>query len=156
MLISALHVQAGDLAHAPGERAALYGYSAVAAAEHEREERHQALLVSLTAKFLEGPTLDFPAAPEMNRSFNPQSLVPFPPHGTYYPTGTFSANWGRLRVESGGALLAPDNRSVRVAAPDDPHARPVTGPGWVLQLAPGWTIEPSSRSGSFTVVRAGQ
>lgn len=150
MLISALHFQLPkDLQGAASQRAALYGYSAVIAAEREREERHLAFLRELTSKFLEGPTLDFPAAPEMTRNFNPQTLVPFPPNGTYYPTGTFAANWGKLQVESGGALVSPDNRSLRLPAPTDPDARPVHGPGWILQIAPGWTIRPSGKSGSF-------
>jgi hypothetical protein len=137
-------------------RAAVYGYPAVAAAEHEREERHKVLLAGLSSKFIDGATLDFPSAPEMRRNFNPGTLVPFPPHGTYYPTGTFSANWGRLQVESDGALLAPDNRSLRVAAPIDPDARPIRGTGWVLQIAPGWKIQPSERPGSFVVVSTEQ
>jgi len=142
-----------DLAAEARKRAAAYGYAAVAAAEHEREERHQALLAELTATFIDGPTLDFPPSPGMYRNFNPQTLVPFPPHGTYYPTeATFTARWGKLVVDSGGALVAPDNRSVRVTAPTDPAARPVRGNGWVLELAPGWTIRPSERSGSYTLV----
>jgi len=90
----------------------------------------------------------------MTRNFNPGGLVPFPPHGTYYPTGTFAASWGKLQVDSGGALVAPDNRSLRVPAPADPDARPIRGAGWVLQLEPGWTIRPSERPGSFAVVPA--
>jgi hypothetical protein len=157
MLISALHVQpAGDLQRQAQEHAAAYGYSAVTAAEHEREERHEALLAELSARFIDGPTLDFPSAPELMRNFNPGTLVPFPPHGTYYPTGTFSANWGRLQVESGGALVAPDNRSLRVPAPLDPDARPIRGAGWVLRIAPAWKIQPSGRPGSFVIVPAGQ
>jgi hypothetical protein len=155
LLVSALHVQPpADLERAAEQRAALYGYSAVAAAEREREQRHQAYLADLKSRFLDGPTLDFPSAPELRRNFNPSTLVPFPPHGTYYPTGTFTANWGKLQVESEGALLAPDNRSVRVPAPVDPAARPVHGPGWVLQFEPGWTIQPSARAGSFEVRKA--
>ena len=152
LLISALHVETPqDLARIDETRAALYGYSAVVAAEREREQRHQAFLGELISKFLEGPTLDFPPMPEMNRSFNPQTLVPFPPHGTYYPGGTFSANWGKLQVESGGALVAPDNSSLRVPAPSDPAARPLRGNGWVLDLAPGWTIQPSGHPGGFVL-----
>jgi hypothetical protein len=157
MLVSALHIQAPEhLQQAAKNRAVLYGYTAVVNAEREREERHRAFLRELTGKFLEGPTLDFPTAPEMTRNFNPQTLVPFPPHGTYYPTGTFAANWGKLQVESGGALVAPDNRSLRVPAPTDPEARPVRGPGWILQIAPGWTIRPSGNPGSFKLVPATQ
>jgi hypothetical protein len=153
MLASALNVKPPqDLQPEVQKRAALYGYAAVAAAEHVREERHKAFLAELTTKFIDGPTLDFPPAPEMTRNFNPGTLVPFPPHGTYYPTGTFAASWGRLQVQSGGALLAPDNRSVRVPAPTNPDARPVRGDGWVLQIEPGWTIRTSERPGSFAVI----
>src|SRR5260370_14023222 len=153
MLISALHIQApANLPMEVQHRAALYGYTAVAAAEHEREERHQAVLAELTARFIKGPILEFPSAPEMTRTFNPKTLIPFPPHGTYYPAGTFAANWGKLQVESGGALLAPDNQSLRVPAPIDPDARPVRGEGWVFQIAPGWTIHPSRRPGVFALV----
>jgi hypothetical protein len=157
MLISALHFETPQyLERIAKKRAALYGYSAIASAEREREERRQAFLSELKSKFLEGATLDFPPAAEMRRNFNPQTLVPFPPYGTYYPTGTFAANWGKLQVESGGALLAPDNRSLRVPAPTDPDARPLRGAGWVLQIAPGWTIRPSDRPGSFMVVPISQ
>lgn len=151
MLASALGVHASD---DPRPRAQLYGYSAVAAAEQERDERHRAYLAELKSKFLDGRTLDFPSAPDMTRNFNPQTLVPFPPHGTYYPTGTFSAKWGKLVVEFGGALVAPDNMSVRVPGPLDPDARPVHGAGWTLRLEPGWTIQPAQRPGSFAVVAA--
>ena len=155
MLISALRVQASkDLQHRAQQRAAFYGYPAVAAAERERKELHKVLLAELRSKFIDGAILEFPTAPEMRRNFNPGTLVPFPPHGMYYPTGTFSANWGRLQVESGGAVVAPDNRSLRVTAPIDPEARPIRGAGWVLQIAPGWTIRPSGPPGTFAVVPA--
>lgn len=157
ILISALHFETPqNIDRVAKERAALYGYSAVASAEREREERHEVFLSELKSKFLEGPTLDFPAAPELTRNFNPQTLVPFPPYGTYYPTGTFAANWGKLQVESGGALVAPDNRSLRVPAPTDPDARPIRGAGWVFEIAPGWTIRPSGHSGSFVLVPISQ
>ncbi|MDQ2840413.1 MAG: hypothetical protein M3Y72_05120 [Acidobacteriota bacterium] len=156
MLVSALHLHTPkNLQRAAEQRATLYGYMAVAAAEHGRQERQNAFLSELRSKFLQAPTLDFPTAPEMSRNFDPGSLVPFPPYGTYYPSGTFTANWGKLQVESGGALVAPDNRSVRVPAPTDPEASPVRGAGWTLELASGWSIRPSERSGSFALVPPG-
>jgi hypothetical protein len=157
MLISALKFQPrGNLQTLAKERAALYGYRAVAWAENEREQNHQAFLSDLQKKFLQGPTLDFPNAPEMTRNFDPQTLVPFPPYGTFYPSGTFTANWGKLQVESGGALLAPDNRSLRVPAPSDIEARPVHGDDWILRLSPGWTIRRSERTNSYVVVQPEQ
>ncbi len=152
LLISALNVHFGpDLPRLATERAAVYGYRAVLSAEDEREQRQQVFLSRLRKKFLDGPTLEFPSAPEMRRNFNPQTLVPMPPYGTYYPNGTFAANWGKLEVESGGALVSPDNRSLRIPAPVDSEARPIRGPGWVLQLAPSWTIRPSERPGSYVL-----
>lgn len=98
MLIATLKFQPpGDVQRLARERAELYGYAAVSSAENEREERHQALLAELRMKSVDGPTLGFPSVPEMNRSFNLQTLVPFPPYGTFYPTGTFTADWGSLR-----------------------------------------------------------
>jgi hypothetical protein len=153
MLISALKFQPpANLQSSAKERASLYGYRAVASAEKEREQSHQAFLSELQKKFLHSPTLDFPKAPEMTRTFNPQTLVPFPPYGTFYPSGTFAANWGKLEVESGGALLAPDNYSLRLPAPSDTNARPVRGDGWTLQLAPGWTIRRSDETKNYVVV----
>ncbi len=153
MLIAALKFQPpGDVQRLARERAAFYGYSAVASAESEREERQRALLAELRMKFVDGPTLNFPSAPGMTRNFNPQTLVPFPPYGTFYPTGTFTADWGKLQVESGGVLVAPDNRSLRLPAPTDIEARPVRGPGWILQLAPGWAIQRDERAGSYVVI----
>lgn len=157
MLISALKLQpSGNLQSSAKERAELYGYRAVASAEREREQTHQAFLRELQKKFLHGPTLEFPKAPEMTRNFNPQMLVPFPPYGTFYPSGKFAANWGKLEVESGGALLAPDNRSLRLPAPSDINTRPVRGDGWTLQLVPGWTIRQSEDTKNYVVVRSEQ
>ena len=133
-----------------------YGFRAVAASEREREARHQAFLESLTKTFVDGPALSFPKTPSLYRNFNPYALVPFGAQGTFYPTGAFRAEWGTLKVESVGAILSSDNMSVRVAAPADAQGRPVKGPGWTLELAPGWTIRPvSGRAGSFEVISAG-
>ena len=64
MLASALRVQASkDIQREAQQRAKLYGYPAVAAAEHEREEWHKSFLAGLTTKFLDGATLIFPSAP---------------------------------------------------------------------------------------------
>jgi hypothetical protein len=154
MLMTSLHSDGGgDLGSRSEKRAQLYGYRAVAAAEREREERHQAFLTRLKAEFVDGAVLQFPNAPDMNRNFDPMRLVPVPPHGTYYPTGVFTAAWGKVTVEEGGALVAPDNVSLRVKAPDDPSARPLRGTGWTLDLAPGWTVKEAEHRGSFIVVR---
>ncbi|HTB13869.1 MAG TPA: hypothetical protein VK752_19980 [Bryobacteraceae bacterium] len=130
-----------------GDRRDLYGYQSVAEDEHEREARHQLQLAKFRTLFLDGPTLQFPKTDELYRSFNPCNLVSMGDLGTVYPTGTFTARWGKLQVQDVGALLSPDNQSLRVVAPQDAAAR--TGPGWKLELNAGWTIRPAARSGDF-------
>ena len=143
-----------DLGAAAAKSATRYGFAAVAAAEHEREARHQKMLRMLTKTFVDGPTLRFPERRDLSRSFDPNELVPFGAQGTYYPTGTFRSDWGKLTVTE-GAVLASNNMSVRVAAPNDPDARPLTGPGWTLELAPGWTIRPVTGGNFEAMLSAG-
>jgi hypothetical protein len=80
------------------KQAVSYGFRAVEAEEYDREMRRQAQMAVFRKHFVDGPILQFPKAPELQRSFNPNNLVPFPPHGTVYPTGTFTAQWGKLKV----------------------------------------------------------
>jgi len=128
-----------------------YGDKSVASDEHEREARHQKQLTQFRATFLDGPTLQFPKTEELYRTFDPYNLVSLGEHGTVYPTGTFTSRWGKLRVEDVGALMSPDNQSLRVVAPKDAASR--TGPGWKLELAPGWTIRRAIHPGDFEVIQ---
>jgi hypothetical protein len=140
-----------DLMSNAVSRANTYGYRAVAADEHSRAVRTQALLAGFRARFVEGPVLEFPKTVELRRTFNPNNLVPLGEIGTVYPTGTFVSRWGKLQIDDVGGLLSPDNQSLRVSAPTDPQARPLVGPGWRLELAPGWTIRPGPVKGNFVV-----
>ncbi|HVW83814.1 MAG TPA: hypothetical protein VHB50_04010, partial [Bryobacteraceae bacterium] len=150
LLSQALKLNAGARTINEAEiRAQRYGFAAVSQGEHQRAMRTQALFAQYRARFLDGPVLEFPRTAELRRSFNPGSLVSLGDAGTVYPTGTFVSRWGRLQVEDVGALLAPDNQSLRVTAPADNQARPLTGPGWRLELNSGWAIKPGAKPGSF-------
>jgi hypothetical protein len=140
-----------DVVKEAESRARRYGFRAVSQDEHSRAARTQALLASYRARFLDGPILEFPKTEELRRSFNPNNLIPLGESGTVYPTGTFVSRWGTLQVDDVGALLAPDNQSLRVSAPADSQARPLVGPGWRLELAPGWTIRATAKSGNFVL-----
>ena len=134
-------------------RGGAYGLAEVAVQEESRERERLARAADYRARLVEGPTLTLRAG-SINFSFDPNSLVPLGDLGTAYPTGTFSAAWGKIEVESGGALVGPDFRSLVVPAPSDAAARPVRGPGWRLELAPGWTVRPrGDRPGSYEVAR---
>jgi len=142
---SALDIKATE------SRAQRYGYRALSDDEHARGARTQALLASYRKRFLDGPVLEFPKTEELRRSFNPNNLVPLGESGTVYPTGTFVSRWGTLQIDDVGALLSADNQSLRVSAPFDPQARPLVGPGWRLELTPGWTIWAAEKPGDFVL-----
>lgn len=153
LLTTALGMKPQDkLIEAATARAGKYGYRAIAPEEHARAIRTQQQLAVFKARFVDSPVLQFPKTSEMQRSFNPSNLVTFGVNGTVYPTGIFTSRWGKLSIEDVGGLLSPDNQILRVVAPADPSQRPVKGPGWLLELAPGWTVQPSAKPGSFEVV----
>lgn len=79
----------------------------------------------------------------MQATFDPGALVPVPGEGMYHASGTFEAEWGRVVVESGGALVSEDWRMLRLPAHGveiDPASSVAQGPGWRLQLADGWEL----------------
>ena len=83
--------------------------------------------------------------------FNPSQVFPLEGHGAVYPTMRITDHWGILEV-SGGALLSPDWKFVRVSAPEDLDGRPLRGRGWTLELNPGWTVAPGGRDGDLMIV----
>lgn len=133
------------------ERARTYGGPSLAAEEDARERERVARTADFTARLVDGPVL-IVHQQSLSRNFNPNTLVPLPPHGTVYPTGSFKAEWGTLDVTAGGALVANDFGIVRVPAPAEGGSRTV-GQGWTLNLADGWSVRPGPRAGDLVVAR---
>lgn len=143
-----------DLAAAVKDRMSRYHGDQLTREETSREENRARALADYRARLIEGPVVIL-LADQLSRSFNPNNLVPLDNAGTVYPDGAFEADWGTLTVSEGGALVAPSNREVRVAAKPtiDPAARTISGPGWVLHLKEGWVLKPGQRDGDWTVAR---
>jgi hypothetical protein len=137
------------------ERAKLYGADVIASAEDARESARRARLKAYTARLVDGPVLNAHQQFLQLLNFDPNAVVVFPPGGTVYPTGTFGGPWGRLTIDSGGVVVSPDFKSIRVAAPRDTTARPLRGDGWTLVLNPGWVIRPGQRAGDIELVPPG-
>ncbi len=112
--------------------------------EQAREERLAVALAPMT----KGPYLQTPHISTLN--FNPSNTESIDDVGVYHPTAAYSGKWGRLTVTA-GSLRAHDRAWAKVAAPADPKARPLSGPGWTLELSPGWTICAGQPTGSFVV-----
>ena len=144
-----------DLTAAADARSEAYQGWMIRADEEQRRAAREALVAEYRARLVDGPVLRLPLTGRRSLSFKTPELTILPGIGRVYRTVEVRADWGLLRVESGGALShlstggAPED--VVVAAPVEAEARPVTGDGWDLELAPGWTIVPDVREGDWTL-----
>lgn len=137
-LAAAAHLQpAPDVQIAAGR----YDGVALMAAEDKRETDRLARIAAIRKRFVEGPVLIFPNA-NFNIGFDPNSLVPVPEVGTYYPTMRVSADWGVLEVTN-GAMIATDWSKLTVPSEER----------WNLKLNTGWKMAQGQRLGDLVVVR---
>jgi hypothetical protein len=132
------------------ERAGLYGVGEIRAQELDRAEKAEAMKAHYRAALVTGPSLTTP--PPGNFSFNPSSLVTLGDGFTVYPTFHAEAAWGALDVKD-GVRIPTDFSSTTLAAPRSIHGSHLEGPGWTIDLRPGWTVTPALRAGSFTLKR---
>jgi len=130
-------------------RSEVYDGAALLASETAREEKKNRELAGYRQRFVDGPVLILPLV-QISIQYDPNGLVPLDDLGTVYPTIFIADLWGRITV-SNGALLSSDWRSLRVAAPANPDARPLQESGWSLELNDGWTLSPGPREGDFTL-----
>jgi hypothetical protein len=138
-----------ELEAAANERAKAYDVDELIAAETAREKANRDLVVEYRQRFVTGPVLIIPIR-SMQFQFDPRDIHPLDDLGKVYPKMKMSDAWGILEV-TGGALIANDWSKVIVPAPPNPTARPLTGPGWTLNLNPGWELRDAERHGDYIV-----
>ncbi len=138
-------------------RAGLYGDAEIMSQEVVRDSTRRVRMADYRRRLIDGPTITLRQT-SLSRGFNPQTLVGFDSTWTVYPTGSFSAPWGSLNVTDGGALVSNDFHTIHIAAPTTasaPDARTVKGDGWVLTLAPGWSLTVNvARPGSYELQKS--
>jgi len=131
-----------------------YAGARMIADEKEREKKRVENEARIRSEFMEGPRLRLPVAGAFSFSFDPNGAVPIAGVGTYYQSSRITDSWGALEVESGGVLMErrPDGAITAVVVP-----RPVvsegkiSGAGWTLTLAPGWSAVEGQRKGELTL-----
>jgi len=133
------------------KRALVYGEAALRIVETEREARAQVERARYRKLLVDGPTLTVSDAGKFMYTFDPNAVVPLPGFGMVFPTSQVSDQWGTLDIQEGGALMAADYHSLRVAAPPNIDGSHVKGPGWTLDLAAGWRVVPGDKAGSFVL-----
>lgn len=130
------------------DRAAHYGASEIRIMEADRAANAEAVKARYRALLIDGPTLTTPGPG--NFSFNPSTLVALGDGNTVYPTFHAVAPWGTLDVKD-GVRVPTDFSSTTLPAPKDTKGPHLEGPGWTIDLAPGWSVVPGAKAGSYTL-----
>ena len=159
LLARAIHFQLPrDLRGAARARANDYGWSEIDSAEAARDSARAPAMRAYRARLADGPTITLRQSRDsLAWSFDPTELIAFDLHSTIYPSGNFSAPWGKLTVGEGGVLIENDFSWIRIdgSPAATPSARVIKGDGWTLELNSGWSLVPdSARPGSMSVEKS--
>lgn len=147
MLMEALDV--APVANAV-EASARYGGVELRAEEQTRAERRSAVARELKSRFVDGPVLLAPSGG--GATFNAVGATPIPGAGTVYvlPYRT-SGNWGTLEAMNG--VLIKDDGTRQLPGPVRIDGATLTGDGWKVTVAGGWSVRPGPRSGDYQIIR---
>ena len=150
MLMTALNVTpAPDVA----EASVRYRGVEIRAAEQTRAEQRRAVVRELQGRFVDGPILLVPSGG--GATFNAVGATPIPGAGTVYVLPyNAKGQWGTLDARKG--VLMGDDGTRRVPGPVRIDGATVTGDGWTLTVAPGWTVRAGPRSGDYQLMREPQ
>jgi hypothetical protein len=148
-----------NLAAVARTRAKEYGWDEVDRTEAARDSARAPAMESYRARLGVGPIITLLQSKDsLAWSYDPTELIGFDLQSTVYPSGGFSAPWGKLTVDHGGVLVQNDFSRIRIGAPASPvagNASEIKGDGWMLVLNPGWSLRAdSSRAGSFVATKA--
>ena len=146
------------LAAAARARAQEYGWDEVDRTEAARESARAPAVKAYRARLGDGAVITLRQSKDsLAWSYDPTELIGFDLQSTVYPTGSFSAPWGKLSVDHGGVLVQNDFSRIRIGAPASPVAgnlSEIKGDGWTLVLNAGWSLRAdSSRPGSFVAAK---
>ena len=159
LLAQAIHFQRPrNLAASARIRAQKYGWDEIDRTEAARDSARAPAMQAYRARLGTGPIITLLQSKDsLAWSYDPTELIGFDLQSTVYPSGNFSAPWGKLTVEHGGVLVQNDFSRIRIGAPTAPAtagASEIKGDGWTLVLNPGWSLRPDSlRRGSFVAAR---
>ncbi|HEX7595675.1 MAG TPA: hypothetical protein VF387_04920 [Gemmatimonadaceae bacterium] len=135
-------------------RARDYGWDEVDRGEAARDSARAPTMQGYRARLGAGPVVTLlQSRDSLAWSYDPTELVGFDLQSTVYPSGNFSAPWGKLTVDHGGVLVRNDFSWIRIGLPSTPiaaQASEIKADGWTLALNPGWSLRADpSRPGSF-------
>lgn len=132
------------------EASARYGGAEVRAAEQTRDEQQRARLLELRNRFVDGPGLLVPSGG--GGTFNAVGATPIPGAGTVFVLPYRQrGDWGTLEATKG--VLVNEDGTRRLPGPVRIEGATLTGDGWTVTVAPGWTLRSGPRSGDYQIIR---
>jgi hypothetical protein len=147
MLMAALDVR--PVANAV-EASARYGGMELRAAEQTRAERRRAVVRELQNRFVDGPVLLVPSGG--GATFNAVGATPIPGAGTVFVLPYRArGDWGTLEATKG--VLINEDGTRRLPGPVRIEGPTLTGDGWTVTVAQGWTVRSGPRSGDYQIIR---
>jgi hypothetical protein len=159
LLAGAIHFQRPrDLDKTARAQARDYGWDEIDRNEATRDSARAPTMQGYHARLGAGPVVTLAQSKDsLAWSYDPTELVGFDLNSTVYPSGNFSAPWGKLTVDHGGVLVQNDFSWIKIGLPSGsiaPEEREIKGDSWTLALNPGWSLRPDpSRTGSFVAKR---
>jgi len=132
------------------EASARYGGMELRAEEKTRDERRRALVSELRNRFVDGPGLLVPSGG--GGTFNAVGATPIPGVGTVFVLPYRQrGDWGTLEATKG--VLVNEDGTRRLPGPVRIEGANVTGDGWTVTVAPGWTVRSGPRAGDYQIIR---
>lgn len=147
LLMAALGIKPTEDTAAASEQ---YGGKRIRSAEHAREKQRKARMLELRNRFIDGPVLLVPSGG--GATFNAVGATPIPGVGTVFvqPYRT-KGEWGTLEATNG--ILIGDDGKRQLPGPFRIEGANISGEGWTVTVASGWTLRPGPRSGDYQIVR---
>ncbi len=134
----------------PAAAAARYRGAELRAAEEKLDLERQARVAALKARFVDGPVLIVPRP--TSAAINNLGATPIPEVGLVLLEYRATPPWGSLEATRG--VLVPTRGGVlHLTTPFETRGATLSGDGWTITLAAGWTVRPGARPGDFEVVK---
>ena len=131
--------------------AARYRGAELKAAEQKLDIERQARVAKLKARFVDGPVLIVPRP--TGAAINNTGATPIPDVGLVIMEYRAKPAWGSLEATS-GVLVLTKGGVLHLTAPFETNGSTLSGEGWTITLAAGWTVRPGKRPGDFEIVKA--
>ena len=122
------------------------------AAEEKRDAEHKVRVAELKARFVDGPVLIVPRP--TSSAINTLGSTPIPDVGLVIMEYRATPAWGSLTATS-GVLVLTKGAALHLTTPFHTSGSTLTGAGWTITLAAGWTVQPGKRAGDFEIVKTG-